>query len=242
MLPEDDIVRVELVGGDTLSVDESPTGISILRMKSSTGSSTWTAIEAQHVTIPYPSDGYGGGSLFLSPQERFAVFYMYSGQREERFDILKLDKDIEHVYGSDYMPGVCTNFFFDDSEETLFAVQLEFSHTGVWDEQGLWQEIFYDVMGLEPVQDNKGRQHFVLNFANILAVDLRQVTLNTTFSKVVLHPGLEYMNRMPQIPHNGQYPDLRMRLHDERLVMDMPWGPLELALPLIDKDTIDVML
>ena len=56
--------------------------------------------------VPFPSAGYGGGMLMLSPSERYLVFSYYSGQSEEAYILLEIqDSCLEFTYGSDYLYG-----------------------------------------------------------------------------------------------------------------------------------------
>ena len=52
--------------------------------------------------VPFPSAGYGGGMLMLSPSERYLVFSYYSGQSEEAYILFEIqDSCLEFIYGSE---------------------------------------------------------------------------------------------------------------------------------------------
>ena len=42
-------------------------------------------------TVFYPSGGYGGGSLQLSPSEKYLVFSYFSGESEEAFSLFEIE-------------------------------------------------------------------------------------------------------------------------------------------------------
>ncbi len=51
--------------------------------------------------MSYPSGGYGGGSLQLSPSEKYLIFCYFSGQSEEAFSLLKIENgQLKSLYNS----------------------------------------------------------------------------------------------------------------------------------------------
>ncbi len=79
--------------------------------------------------VPYPSGGYGGGRLKLSPSENYLIFSYFSGESEEGFCLFKIeDSQSELVYDSGYLYGEEANYSFVDDERIL----IQTFRTGVW--------------------------------------------------------------------------------------------------------------
>lgn len=56
--------------------------------------------------FPCPSGGYGGGSLLLSPSEKYVIFSYFSGESEEGFALFEIvDYQFKFLYDSDYLYG-----------------------------------------------------------------------------------------------------------------------------------------
>lgn len=71
--------------------------------------------------VPFPSAGYGGGMLMLSPSERYLVFSYYSGQSEEAYILFEIqDSCLEFIYGSDYLYGEGASYLFSEHETLLY--------------------------------------------------------------------------------------------------------------------------
>lgn len=67
--------------------------------------------------FPYHSGGYGGGSLLLSPSERYVIFSYFSGESEEGFVLLEIvNNQFKFLYDSDYLYGEDANYGFADNE------------------------------------------------------------------------------------------------------------------------------
>ena len=60
----------------------------------------------QTFLVPYPSAGYGGGSLWLSLSEKYLLFAYYSGESEEAYCLFRIeDGGLKLVYESGYRCG-----------------------------------------------------------------------------------------------------------------------------------------
>ena len=70
--------------------------------------------------IPYPSGGYGGGSLQLSPSEKYLVFSYFSGECEEAFSLLEIGNgQLQFLYDSGYLYGEDAHYSFVNDEKIL---------------------------------------------------------------------------------------------------------------------------
>ena len=82
--------------------------------------------------IPYPSGGYGGGSLLLSPSGNYLVFSYFSGQSEEAFSLFTIENGhLKFLYDSGYLYGEEANYSFINDEKIL----VQTFRTGTWYEE-----------------------------------------------------------------------------------------------------------
>lgn len=93
----------------------------------------------------YPSAGYGGGALQLSPSEKYLVFSYFSGESEEAFSLFKIENGrLKFLYDFGYLYGEDANYSFANNEKIL----VQTLRTGSWykenaktDENG---DIYYE--------------------------------------------------------------------------------------------------
>lgn len=90
--------------------------------------------------IPYPSGGYGGGSLQLSPSKQYLIFSYYSGESEEAFSLFKIeDGKLKFLYDSGYLYGEDAHYSFVDNEKMLvqtFRTDTWYKENAKTDENG----------------------------------------------------------------------------------------------------------
>ena len=58
--------------------------------------------------LPYPSAGYGGSELVVSPDERVVAMFVYSGQSQVGYELFRIDAKratIDHFGGMPYVVG-----------------------------------------------------------------------------------------------------------------------------------------
>lgn len=95
--------------------------------------------------IPYPSAGYGGGSILLSPSEKYLVFSYFSGESEEAFSLLKIENEqLKFLYDSGYLYGEEADYSFVNDEKILiqtFRIGAWYKEDAETDENG---DIYYD--------------------------------------------------------------------------------------------------
>ena len=71
-------------------------------------------------TVPYPSGGYGGGTLQLSPSEKYLVFSYFSGESEEAFSLFEIENGrLKLLYDSGYLYGEDAHYSFVNDEKIL---------------------------------------------------------------------------------------------------------------------------
>lgn len=87
----------------------------------------WVAIEGpgearQQVVLPVPSSGYGGSELVVSPDQRWAALFIYSGQSEQGYELFALEPTLVHVGGLPYVQGEGTVPVFSPDSRWLAMV------------------------------------------------------------------------------------------------------------------------
>lgn len=111
--------------------------------------------------VSYPSAGYGGGSLLLSPSEHYLVFSYFSGESEEAFMLFKIDnKGLKFLYDSGYLYGEDANYCFVNKEKIL----IQTFRTGSWYEE-------------DAEVDENGDKYYEFGIINIFNVETQE--LNT---------------------------------------------------------------
>ena len=71
-------------------------------------------------TVPYPSGGYGGGLLQLSPSEKYLIFSYFSGESEEAFSLFGIENGrLNLLYDSGYLYGEDAHYSFVNDEKIL---------------------------------------------------------------------------------------------------------------------------
>lgn len=73
------------------------------------GREQWLALShagsTQRLVLPYPHAGLGGQELVVSPDERYAVLFVYSGQSEQGYELLELSPTLRHLRSVPYREG-----------------------------------------------------------------------------------------------------------------------------------------
>lgn len=113
--------------------------------------------------ISYPSGGYGGGSLQLSPSKKYLIFSYFSGESEEAFFLLKIeDRQLKLVYDSGYLYGEEANYSFVNDEKIL----IQTFRTGTWYEENA--EI-----------DKNGDIYYEFGELNLFNIETRELSRHT---------------------------------------------------------------
>lgn len=160
--------------------------------------------------VPDPSEGYGGGALFLSLSEEYLLFSYYSGQSEEAFTLFRIEEyDLEPVYESGCLYGEDASYIFSNREEFLYQTL----RTGWW---------YAD----EAETDQNGNQFYKFGEINIL--DIKRKTLNR--HSIHIYPPIGWKE---EAADEGVF-QLSKIVNPDALNVMMPWGEETLALPLKD--------
>ena len=165
--------------------------------------------------VPFPSAGYGGGILMISPSERYLVFSYYSGQSEEAYILFEIrDTYLELIYGSDYLYGEGASYLFSEHEDFLYQALPK--SIGPWycecaeeDENG---ELFFE-------------------FCQINVLDIQKKTV--TCSSIQVIPSEHWDDEWAE----GEPPCLTEIVDRHTLRITMPWGEEQLVFPLDDRVT-----
>lgn len=160
--------------------------------------------------VPYPLEGYGGGTLVLSLSEKYLLFSYYSGQSEEAFTLFRINGyELEPVYESGYLRGEGASYIFSNSEEFLFQAL----RTGWWYEE-------------EAETDKNGNQFYEFGEINIL--DISEKVLNK--HNIHIYPSIDWKEG---VTDDGPFQLSKIENTNILNVM-MPWGEENLTLPLED--------
>lgn len=167
------------------------------------------------ISLPYPSSGYAGGSIYSSPSESMVLFTFYSGQSEEAFTLLKLDKKLEILYESGYRFGEAASYCFTEDETKLIQT-LRLSCTYWWPPED------EDLLDME--QDEHGEMYLILGYINVLELATKKL----------------YEHEIRVKPTRGWKPNKKnyhallspQDLGQGKLSISCPWGTEILELPL----------
>jgi hypothetical protein len=168
------------------------------------------------VLLPFPNAGLGGGHIVLSSSERFALLSTFSGQSEEGYELFRLDDRITLVARLSYQFGEAASYCFSP-DESLLVMALPSSCIEWWSP--------WDEGEAEPAEE--GRSCF--NFGLLTVQDT--ATARISFHELAVTVPAAWQ------PSRAEYdPDLRPRFFgDRRLGLSMPWGEIELPLPLPER-------
>ena len=113
--------------------------------------------------VAYPSGGYGGGFLQISPSESFLLFSYYSGQSQEAFILFRIiDSKLEMVFDLPYLCGEGACYCFSN-EEKLLIQGLPHSYT-LFDWEDTIEEGFSEI-------DENGDLYFSFGYINVLEIE-----------------------------------------------------------------------
>lgn len=113
--------------------------------------------------VPYPSGGYGGGWLTLSPFKNYVVFSYFSGQCEEGFCLFKIEgNQLKLIYDSGYLYGEEANYSFINNERIL----VQTFRTGAW-----YQE--------NAEADENGDRYYEFGELNLFHIETQELSRHT---------------------------------------------------------------
>lgn len=176
--------------------------------------------ELSKVSIPNPSSGYGGGSILVSPSQKYLVFSYYSGQSEEAFRLYSISSGLKEVFELDYQFGEAASFGFNKDESQLI---MAFPYSC-----GEWWELYED----EPHEvDENGNSYF--EFGEILALKISEKIITQHIIRLTIPENWEP-------PRNEYNPCLYPSFNsNSEIVVSMPWGDIVLSRALENIVIID---
>ena len=157
-------------------------------------------------SVPYPSCGYGGGTLLLSPTEQYLLFAYYSGESDEAFMLFRIAGDkLELVYESACFFGEDANYCFNGDENCL----MQALRTGWW-------------CADEVEVDEAGKAFY--EFGKINVLDIKNGVL--TKHSIYVYPS---SNWVEDVTDNGAFRLLAV-MNDSTVVVSLPWENEEVTL------------
>lgn len=157
--------------------------------------------------FPHLSDNYGGGSLLLSPSEKYVIFSYFSGESEEGFALLEIvDSQFKFLYDSDYFYGEDANYSFTNSEKIL----IQTFRTGSWYKENA-------------ETDENGDMYYAFGELNLLNLE----TFNLDRHTVLVYPSNGWKEEKTDV---GTF--LFSDISDGILRVEMPWGSEIFQYPL----------
>lgn len=157
--------------------------------------------------VSYPSGGYGGGGLRLSPSGRYVLFAYFSGESEEAFILFQIVDDVlEVVFESGYLCGEEADYLFHDEETVLYQTL----RTGSWHED-------------EARVDEEGKRFY--EFGKINLFDMQKRTFQE--HAIFVYPAEDWEE---EVTDEGEF--RLLGIEDGKLCIRMPWGIVRCELPL----------
>lgn len=158
--------------------------------------------------VPYPSAGYGGGSLLLSPSEQYLVFSYFSGESEEAFTLLRIDnKHLKFLFDSGYLYGEDANYCFVNNENIL----IQTLRTGSWYKE-------------DAETDENGDKYYEFGAINIFNVETKELNMHN----IRVYPSEEWEEEETDV---GSFLFSEM-INGNTFNVIMPWGKETFHYPL----------
>jgi hypothetical protein len=168
--------------------------------------------------VPYPSYGYSGGSLLLSPSEEYLLFAWYSGQSEESFTLFRISDKLEVVFDEAYSVG----YACDVEGSYCFSKDERFLIQGITSGLHSTDDDWEDYVEHCSATDEDGKSFVEVGSINIL--DITQKVLCENVIRIY--------------PSGGCFPEKfnpflsPVLISESCLQITMPWGAETLELPL----------
>lgn len=165
------------------------------------------------VSLEFPSAGYAGGAIHVSPCGSYILFAFYSGQSEEAFTLLKNGENIEILFESGYSFGEAASYCFSEDKSTLFQ-GLPCSCSEWWMP---WEDEVLE-------EDAEGNEFFEFGSINILNIKTGELKR----SEIRIQPTKGWE------PAESKYNPLLLQgiVAKNELRISWPWAEEILKLPL----------
>jgi len=170
-------------------------------------------IVEDRLEISYPSGGYGGGSLQLSPSKKHLIFSYFSGESEEAFILLKVKNgQMKVVYDSGYLYGEDANYTFVNDERIL----IQTFRTGTWYEEAA-------------KTDKNGDTYYEFGELNLFDIETLELSRHT----IHVYPADDWEEEVTDVG-TFAFTDI----NESEFNVIMPWGKVTFYAPL--KNILDV--
>lgn len=168
------------------------------------------------IELAYPSAGYAGGSVYVSPSEKYILFAYYSGQSEEAFILLTHNEDITLLYDSGYLFGEAASYCFTMDEGTLIQA-LPYSCIEWW----------MPWIDGDTEKDEEGNVYFAFGSINIFDIHRGELMSH----EILIYPESGWK------PDEQKYDPLLLpeMIGDNFLKLSWPWEVGGLRLPITEK-------
>lgn len=112
-----------------------------------------SGVERAAVRLPYPSAGYGGHELVVSPHGRYLALFLYSGQTEVGYELFELVPELAHCGSLPYQFGEGDQPVFSADERWL--VMAWETYFDWWDdtEHGRAREVEWGALAVQQLPD-----------------------------------------------------------------------------------------
>lgn len=157
--------------------------------------------------LPYPSGGYGGGALQISPSERYLVFSYFSGESEEAFALFEIENGrLKLLYNSGYLCGEEASYSFVKNEEVL----VQTFRTGAW-----YKEY--------AKTDENGDIYYEFGEFNLFNIETQELNRHT----IHVYPSKDWQEEETDVG-----PFLFSEIDDGQYRVIVPWGKAAFSEPL----------
>lgn len=160
-------------------------------------------------TLPFSHlpGNYGGGTLLLSPSQRYVIFSYFSGESEEGFALLEIANNrLKLLYDSDYLYGEDANYSFANDERTI----IQTFRTGAWYQN-------------EAEIDENGDMYYEFGELNLFSLETNNLNRHT----ILVYPSDDWKEEETDI---GTFSF--SGIADGMLKVKMPWGIEAFEYPL----------
>lgn len=159
------------------------------------------------LSFSHLSGNYGGGTLLLSPSQRYVIFSYFSGESEEGFALLEIANNrLKLLYDSDYLYGEDANYSFANNERTI----IQTFRTGAWYQN-------------EAEIDENGDMYYEFGELNLFSLETNNLNRHT----ILVYPSDDWKEEETDI---GTF--LFSGITDGMLRVEMPWGIEAFEYPL----------
>jgi len=157
--------------------------------------------------VPCPSGGYGGGSLQLSPSEKYLIFSYFSGESEEAFALLKIENgQLRFLYDSGYLYGEDAHYSFIDDETIL----VQTFRTGSWYKENA-------------KTDESGDMYYEFGELNLFNLETHELNRHPIY----VYPSEDWEEEKTDV---GSF--MFSEFNDNQFTVVVPWGKETFCKPL----------